>query len=894
MFAAFFLVFASATVLLDAKPALADPCPQGWTFVGVNCERTYFYTGDRQTFTVPNGVRNVFFVAAGGPSITQSPSAGNSAVVSGVLPTNGGDVLNLYVGGHGTAIKGGWNGGGDGSISYYSSYQPTASQIRDQYFTAPVGIGKGSGGGGATDIRVNGTSLSSRKVVAGGAGGYAMYYQCSPQGWIYAGDGTAQPAYCNQQQIYNGSNAYGVGGTMPTTGLAPTGLMAGLQGGNATSTAGGTRGGLFPVNNWVGCDTVNYSTAGTLGVGGHAGGLQRSTEPSYVRNGWTWEWCSGGGGGGGYYGGGGGTFGGGGAGSSYLDPSIINNTATWEASFIKPPADAFYSGSIKRYGSNPFAAVGNTVTNVEAGPVNPNPVGYGGGFIKLAYRGTTVISVVPQSLNADGETTSKSIDYLVTFAESVNGFGLSNLSISGTSGTSGTWTKSIVSGTAPSSTYTVRLENTSAIDGPVTLNVDATGTTSITNVPGLGTLSGTAKIDTTGPTLSSGVSNPTSTKTSPVSFTFTFDEPISFPGGSADLTKLAIDSTVIPTTASVNNWVIGAPSISGNALTVTLTNSVALTSADSGLLTVKLSPGFLQDALGNLTTTASSAAVEIDYTAPTVVSFEPPADTKVSGTTRYFNAATVPYTLTFSEDIRHIYASNYSTAARQSFSFTGSTATGCVATPANSFTTNKQVIVNVTGCTDGSIVLKLLANRLEDLAGNSATFGFGNALAADSTAATINKDTVAPGWSQNLSSSSAANATSIDYTFSFNSPVYGLDASDLVLSGGAGVSGTWTKSLTSGSAGSTSFTIRISNPDAATGNLTASLPAAAGTDIAGNPTPASQGSGVSRELYFPPELSLGTLNGLSGSGSVVLAPNATIKDRGTGAISGFRVTLKNF
>ena len=894
LFAAFFLVFASATVLIDAKPAIADPCPSGWTFVGVNCERTYFYTGDKQTFTVPNGVRNVFFIAAGGGSITTGGNtSGNSAVVSGVLPTNGGEVLNLYVGGTGTSIKGGWNGGGDGSISYYSSYQPTASQIRDPFFTAPVGIGKGAGGGGATDIRVNGTSLSHRKVVAGGAGGYAMYWQCSPQGWIYAGDGTAQPAYCNTQQIYNGSNAYGVGGTMPTTGLAPVGLMAGLQGGNATSNAGGTRGGLFPVNNWVGCDTVNYSTAGSLGVGGSAGGLQRSTEPSYVRNGWTWEWCSGGGGGGGYYGGGGGTFGGGGAGSSYLDPTIINNTAAWEASFIKPPSDAFYSGSIKKYGSNPFAVVGNTVTTVDTVPTNPAPAGYGGGFIRLAYRGTTVLSVVPQAVNADRETTSKSIDYVVTFAEGVTGFGLGNLSISGSSGTNGTWTTSIVSGASGSSTYTVRLENSSAIDGPVTLTADATGTLSVTNVPGLGNLSGTAIIDTTGPALSAGVTNPTSTKTAPVTYTYTFDEAISFVGGTPDLTKIAFDSTVTPTTASLNNWVIGSPVITGNTLTFTITNPTALTSADSGLLTLKLSPGLLQDALGNATSVASTAAVEIDYTVPAVVSFLPPADTKVSGATRYFNAATVPYTLSFSEDVRHLYASNYATAARQSFAFTGSGATGCIATPAASFTTNKQVIVNVTGCTDGTIILKLLANRVEDLAGNNATYGAGNALVADNIAATITKDTVAPGWTAGLASASSANANQIDYTFTFNSPVYGIEANDLVLSGNSGTNGTWTRALT-GSSGSTAYTIRITNSDPITGILNAALPAGAGTDIAGNPTPASAGTGVSRNLYFPPELTLGTLNGLTGSGSVALAPNATIRDRGTGGLTGFRVTLKNF
>jgi len=403
-------------------------------------------------------------------------------------------------------------------------------------------------------------------------------------------------------------------------------------GANATASAGGARGALAPVSmTWMGCDTTNYSTAGALGVGGNAGGLQRSSEPNYQLNGWAWEWCSGGGGGGGYYGGGGGTYGGGGAGSSYLAPAVTANTATFDASFAKPSADAFFNAyaTIQHYGSNPIQASQTTTINgsiaVDAPPAGVNATS---GRIRLAYRGTTVISVVPQAVNADKETTSNAIDYVVTFAEGVTGFGLGNLSISGASGTNGTWTPSITSGTSGSSTYTVRLFNGSAIDGPVTLTVDATGTTSVSNVPGLGNLSGTAIIDTSGPSLQTGVTNPTSTKTAPVVYNYTFDEAVSFVGGTPDLSKIQIDATVVPTTASRNNWVIGTPTISGNVLSVTLTNPVALTSADSGLLSLKLSPGLLQDALGNQTAAASSAAVEVDYSVPTVVSFLPPADTR--------------------------------------------------------------------------------------------------------------------------------------------------------------------------------------------------------------------------------------------------------------------------
>lgn len=925
---AFALIIGSGVAIIDAAPAIADPCPSGWTFIGVNCERTYIYTGATQTFTVPNGVRNLSFVAAGarGGLATSSVdvqhhSAG--AIISGVLPVSGGQALNINVGGAGIGVKGGWNGGGDGSIQTYSGPLLTASQLRDPSSTVP---GKGAGGGGATDIRIGGTGLNNRVLVAGGGGGAALNRLCYAQGWIYYSDMTAQPAYCTGGYFYFGGNATSEA-TATLGGMSTAGwIQAGTQGGQATATAGGTRGNLEPAVNWVGCDAINYATAGTLGQGGSGGALQRSTEPNYRVNGWNYESCPGAGGGGGYYGGGGATNGGGGGGSSYLSPAIKTNTATFEASFNRPPADAFNfpNGVIKKYGTAPYdqngyynwAANTSTITtfdtmapivnNQYVSQIGPNTEN---GWIRLAYRGTTILSVVPQGLNADGETTSKVLDYQVTFAEFVTGFATSNLSVAGASGSSGTWTKTITpvnpDGNGAAAVYNVRLENQSAIDGEVTLNVNADGTTSVTQAPGLGTMSGKSIIDNTGPAIASVRMSPPSTKTSPVDFIFTFDEAVSFVGGASDDSLLTVKphvngDTVTRTAASWTTSVRTIDTANPKQLTIRLTYPNALTSLDSGELTLQIAAGYLQDALGNVMSTAVSGTSIIDYTAPTLAQADivVTPNSAVAGTAPYTKSATVAYTITFSEDVRHLYASNYATAARQSFAFGTQTATGCVATPAASETTNKQVVVNVTGCSDGTIVLKVLGGRVEDLAGNATTFGAGNAMVGDVSAVAVTKDTAAPAFANNgFATSAAVNATTIDVNVNFTEPVYGLTTSDFRLDfvttgqGTNGIAG-WTKTITSGTDGSTNYVVRFQNTEAFSGVFNLDLPAGAATDKAGNPTLASVV--INRLLSFMPLLNLGTVNGLSGANAVTIAPNATVTYRGGQfAMQGFRVVIKN-
>jgi len=225
-------------------------------------------TGGVQTFTVPAGVTSIQIDARGGAgadgySDYSGGSGGNGGRVQSTMNVTPGEILYIYVGGVGNGspvcqycvgAQAAYNGGGTGD-----GYNLQAGNY-------PAG-----GGGGGTDIRINGQALTNRVLVAGGGGGSGAY------------------------------NYGGAGGSLSgDAGAAYEGFISG--GGGGTQTSGGNGGG----NNNDG-----YGNAGGFGYGGNS---------VYLSG------LYGGGGGGGYYGGGGSTYGGGGGGgSSYTDPVLCQN-----------------------------------------------------------------------------------------------------------------------------------------------------------------------------------------------------------------------------------------------------------------------------------------------------------------------------------------------------------------------------------------------------------------------------------------------------------------------------------------------------------------------------------------------------------------------------------------
>lgn len=186
-------------------------------------------------------------------------SGGKGAYAKGTINlTANTDKLYIYVGG-----KNGYNGGGTG----YS----------------PNGVGP-TNGGGATDIRVNGTGLNNRVIVAGGGGGPSIFV--------------------DEDSIFN-SRSGGAGGVQGEPFYSPDSYKIGnteggkcnwLAGGAGSDVAGGTAGGISRPS---GTNFLVYSfgSEGSKGKGGD------STEYNWLRIAYMYS----GAGGGGWYGGGSGS-----------------------------------------------------------------------------------------------------------------------------------------------------------------------------------------------------------------------------------------------------------------------------------------------------------------------------------------------------------------------------------------------------------------------------------------------------------------------------------------------------------------------------------------------------------------------------------------------------------
>jgi hypothetical protein len=211
--------------------------------------------GSIQTWTVPAGVTSVICQLWGGAGA----GSGNPGFLKATLAVNPGDVLNIVVGGSRSLSDtvGGYNGGGD------------------------AGGASAGPGGGATDIRIGGSGLPNRVLVAGGSGGQ--------------GGGAG-----------NSSARGGDGGSVGGAGRLPGGSTGGGGGGGGTVAAGGAAGSAA-------------NGTGTAGSGG-TGGAGSGNTPG------------GGGGGAGYFGGGGGgitsaALGCGGGGGANFIAATVNGSA---------------------------------------------------------------------------------------------------------------------------------------------------------------------------------------------------------------------------------------------------------------------------------------------------------------------------------------------------------------------------------------------------------------------------------------------------------------------------------------------------------------------------------------------------------------------------------------
>ncbi len=226
----------------------------------------YDYTGYQQTFDIPAGLSEISVECWGAQG---GNSGGYGGYAKGVLNVAGITELYIFPGG-----TNGYNGGGAGSTPAHN-------------------------GGGMSDVRVGGTTVSDQIIVAGGGGG---------QGNNGPGGAGGGGAACSEGAGGQGGGGYsgadGSDGTCTTGGAGGTsGHGSGGGGGGLTSGGGGGISTSYP-----------DGTAGTRGLGGNWGNNSS---------------CYAGGGGGGYYGGGGSpegncSGGSGGGGSSWANSALMS------------------------------------------------------------------------------------------------------------------------------------------------------------------------------------------------------------------------------------------------------------------------------------------------------------------------------------------------------------------------------------------------------------------------------------------------------------------------------------------------------------------------------------------------------------------------------------------
>ena len=206
---------------------------------------------------------------AQGGSYSSSYAGGKGGYSYGNISLTAGDILYVYVGGQGigndgtTGVRtGGFNGGGNGYISNINY--------------------AGSGGGGATDIRIGQDSLYARVIVAGGGGGAGSYYNNHRWSGGYGGGNNGGSNGSNVNYYYAGSGASrSSGGTSyygSTSNSSTYGTVAGFgKGGSANSKSNSSAGGG---GGWYGGGFSHLNVGG-----GGSGYIYTSSYASYCPSG---------------------------------------------------------------------------------------------------------------------------------------------------------------------------------------------------------------------------------------------------------------------------------------------------------------------------------------------------------------------------------------------------------------------------------------------------------------------------------------------------------------------------------------------------------------------------------------------------------------------------------
>ena len=424
------------------------------------------------------------------------------------------------------------------------------------------------------------------------------------------------------------------------------------------------------------------------------------------------------------------------------------------------------------------------------------------GSFKFPSCGTGVPSVSSFTSAVPTPTKTTSIDYALTFSETVTGIDAGDFSNAGTA-TGCTFTPSAASGSSVTLTVTT-CSTTGTLQPQIAAN-SVTNGGSVTGPAGASAAATTLTLDRVAPTVSSftsAVSTPTNSTS--IAYTLTFSESVTgIAAGDFSNAGTATGCTFTPSAAS------------GSSVTVTVT-----TCSTTGTLQPQLALGSIADPAGNTGPASASAAsvtLTLDRVLPTVSAF-----TSAVGSPT--NATSIAYSLTLSENVTGLAAGDFNNAG---------TATGCTFSPsAATATGGTPITLTITNCgTSGTLQPRLAANGVTDSAGNTGP------ASASAATITLTLDRVAPSVSAFTSAvATPTNSTSIVYSLTFAESVTGIAAGDFANAGTA-TGCTFTPSAATATGG-TPITVTVTTCST-TGTLQPRLAIGSVTDAVGNTGPAA-------------------------------------------------------
>ncbi len=487
----------------------------------------------------------------------------------------------------------------------------------------------------------------------------------------------------------------------------------------------------------------------------------------------------------------------------------VNGFATGDVAFTGSSAGGTLAGAVSGSGTTYTVTVtgmtspGLVVVTIPAGVATSVANGTGNATSTSVDNTVTFDNAVPSvTINQAGgqldPTNVASVQFAVTFSESVTGFAANDLSFTGS--TVGGTLAAAVSGSGADYTVTVTgmtgtgnvvvsIPAGAAVDA---LNHQSLASTSADNIVLYDGVAPTVTINQAG-----GQSDPANGAS--IVFTVAFSESVNnFATGDVSFTGSTVGGTLV-----------GAVAGSGAGYTVTVTGMTG-----TGNVVVSIPANRANDPAGNVNVPSTSAdnVVAYDGVVPTVTI------NKAAGQADPTNVASVQYTVTFSEAVTGF--------AGTDLSFAGSTVGGTLAAAVSG--SGASYTVTVTGMTGtGNVVASIPANRASDPAGNDnvASTSTDNVVAYDGVAPTVTLN-------QDAGQADPSNGSPIAFTVVFSESVSNFATGDVTLAGTAGA----TTATVTGSG--TTYTVTVTGMTAS-GTVIASLAGGVAGDSAGNPSAAS-------------------------------------------------------